>query len=72
MRQAADLAKRDNVGDEGGDQEPRLAGDREQNARAQHRAHQQINQNRQSKFHYAEYKIFTEMRKPFNQHAHRT
>jgi hypothetical protein len=66
MRHAADFAERNHVNDESGNQKPRLAGDRQQNARAQKDADQHVNQNRQSKFHYDDYKIFVEVRKPFN------
>jgi hypothetical protein len=65
MRHAADFAERDHIDNEGDNEEPRLAGDREQNARAQNHAHQQINKNRQSKFHYGDYKIFVRRRKSF-------
>ena len=51
MRGAADLAEGDDVGEEGNDEQPRLAGQQEQDAPAQDQANQQINQNRQSKFH---------------------
>ena len=57
MRHAADSAEGDDVGDDGGNQEPWLAGDRQQNARAQNHANQHIDQNCQSQFHFGDYKI---------------
>ena len=48
---APDFAERDDVGEEGDDEQPRLAGQQEQDAPAQDQPNQQINQNRQRKFH---------------------
>ena len=48
---ASDFAEGDEVGEEGDEEQPRLAGEQEQNAPAQDQTNQQINQNRQRKFH---------------------
>jgi len=66
VRHATDLAEGDHVSDESGDKQPRFASDREQNARAQNHTNQQVDQNRQSQFHYNDYKSFVEPRKLFN------
>ena len=67
VRHAADFTERDHIGNEGGNQEPRFARDRQQNARAQNDANQHINQDCQSKFHYGDYKIFVRVCKQFNE-----
>ena len=51
LRQAADLGKGDDVGNERDDEQPRLAGDGQQNSHAQDQSNQRINQSRQRKFH---------------------
>ena len=51
LRQAADFGEGDNIGDERDDEQPRLAGDQQQNSHAQDQSNQRINQSRQRKFH---------------------
>ena len=51
LGEAADLGEGDDVGNERDDEQPRLAGDRQQNSHAQGQSDQQINQSRQRQFH---------------------
>lgn len=51
LRQAAKSGKGDDVGDDGGDEQPRFAGEERQYARAQHQGDHPISQNSHRKFH---------------------
>ncbi len=63
MRLAPDFAEGDDVGEKSDDEQPRLAGQQEQDAPAQNQANQQINQNRQRKFHQHHCTVFAAARK---------
>lgn len=58
LREAAELAEGENEDDDGNNEENRLAGDQQQNCRAEDSGHYQINQNRQSKIHSGIITIF--------------
>lgn len=51
LGEAADFGEGDDVGDKRNNEQPRLAGDNQQNSRTQDQSNQQINQSRQRKFH---------------------
>jgi hypothetical protein len=51
MRQTADFAEGNQVSQNGENQKPRFARQKQQNAGAQNKADQQVNQNRQGEFH---------------------
>jgi hypothetical protein len=53
LRPATDSSKGNHVANHGNDEQPGLAGDEQQNARAQDQSHQDVHQNSQSKFHGA-------------------
>jgi hypothetical protein len=58
LRQAAEFGEGEEEGDNRNDEEQGLAQDEQKDSRAENGGHQQVNQNRQSKIHAAEYKRF--------------
>jgi hypothetical protein len=63
MRHAADFSESENKDNKRNDEQPRFARNQQQNSCAQNSGHQQINQNRQAKFHGGNCNDFSAARK---------